>query len=85
MASSDPSNLLGQPLSPPPPGVTSNFAHPKSRAFVVYVAAGICLPFVVVFAGLRFYAKATIQKKIRRDDGEFKFHLHRLIQRWRHD
>ena len=70
MASSDPSSILDQPLSPPPPGVTSNFAHPQSRASAIYTAAGICLPIILIFAALRFYAKATIMKRIRWDDGE---------------
>ncbi|MCJ1466366.1 hypothetical protein MMC07_004985 [Pseudocyphellaria aurata] len=68
MASSDLSSLFNQPISPPPPGVTSNLADPNSRASEVYIATGICLPFILSFAALRFYAKTTIMKKMNWDD-----------------
>lgn len=70
MATADPASFLKQPLSPPPTGVTSNFAHPESRASVIYIAAGICLTFILVFTALRFYAKITIMKEVKWDDGE---------------
>lgn len=70
MDSHDPSGLLHLPLSPPPPGKISNFAHPESRASTIYIAAAVCLSLALVFAGLRIYAKFTIMKKMKWDDGE---------------
>lgn len=69
--------LSDQPALPPPPGVTSNLTHAKSRASAVYIAAGVCFPLILVFAALRFYAKVTIMRRIKWDDGELNRHLHR--------
>ncbi|KAL8822520.1 MAG: hypothetical protein Q9191_006744, partial [Dirinaria sp. TL-2023a] len=60
--------VLDEPLMPPPPGQVSNFANPPSSASAVYIAAGICLPLILLFAGLRFYAKFRILKKKTWDD-----------------
>ena len=63
MSASNMPDVSKQPLLPPPPGQVSNFVSPESRAYAVYVAAGICLPLVVVFAALRFYAKLKLMKR----------------------
>ena len=68
MISSLPSAFPDQPLSPPPPGVKSNFTHPDSRAYQVYISAGLCLALICVFVSLRFYAKVAIMKNLRWDD-----------------
>lgn len=80
MALSDPSRLRDQPMSPPPPGITSTFADPKSRASVVYITTEIYLPLILIFATLHFYAKFTIMEKIKWDDGEFNSHLYCFIR-----
>ena len=68
MASS--SNIQDQPIRAPPPGVVANLAHPESRAFEIYVAASVCLPLILLFAAMRFYAKVAILKRWTWDDGE---------------
>lgn len=68
MASSISSSLLDEPLSRPPPGQHSDFTHPPSRAPEVYITAGVCLPLILVFAGLRFYAKVVMKRKKTWDD-----------------
>lgn len=68
MSSLSSTKVLDEPLMPPPPGQVSNFANPPSSANAVYIAAGICLPLILLFAGLRFYAKFKILKKKTWDD-----------------
>ena len=55
-------DLLNEPLSPPPPGVTPDFVHPESEASEIYIAAGICIPLILIFTAMRFYAKLKIMK-----------------------
>ena len=45
------------PAFPPPPGVTSNFADPISRAPAVLAAIGIITPVMLIFVLARFFAK----------------------------
>lgn len=63
--------MQSQPLSPPPLGVIPNLDNPASRAYQIYIAAGICLPLITVFASLRLYAKVFILKKWTWDDGQW--------------
>ncbi|KAL8713518.1 MAG: hypothetical protein Q9220_002380 [cf. Caloplaca sp. 1 TL-2023] len=56
------------PVLPPPPGVTPDFAHPTSRAYELHVVAGICIPIIVFFAAVRFYAKFSILRRWTWDD-----------------
>ena len=68
-------SIQNDPVLPPPPGVTPNFSNPESRAVEIYIAAGICLPIIVLSAMVRFYAKAAGLRKWTGDDGEmFFFH-----------
>ena len=57
-----------RPAAPPPPGVTPNFIDPLSRAYQVYVAAGVCLPLMLISASLRFYAKVFLFKSRSKAD-----------------
>ena len=70
MASSISPSYLDEPLSPPPAGEHSDFVHPPSRAPEFYIAATICVPLMLIFAVLRFYAKMVIKKKKTWDDCE---------------
>ena len=63
-----PSSIEFLPASPPPPGVRPNFVNPVSRAYQIYVAAGVCLPLMLLFAGMRFYAKVFLLKSITKAD-----------------
>ncbi|MCJ1381606.1 hypothetical protein MMC17_004717 [Xylographa soralifera] len=73
MSSSTLAGLENEPLGAPPPGVIPNFAHPETTAPELYVAAGICIPLILVFAVIRFYAKIAIMKKWTMDDLTFSF------------
>ena len=66
-AASTPSIEL-RPSAPPPPGVIPDFIDPPSRSYQVYVAAGVCLPFMLIFAALRFYAKVFLLKSRSKAD-----------------
>jgi hypothetical protein len=68
MASSTASDILNEPLSAPPPGERPNLIHPESRASEIYIAASIGLPLILLFGGLRFYAKFVINRKTSWDD-----------------
>ena len=68
MASSTSPSYLDEPLDSPPPGEHSDFDHPPSRARELYTAAGVCIPLILIFAALRFYAKIVIKKKKSWDD-----------------
>lgn len=57
--------LIGElPLSRPPHGQVANFTDPESNAIVAYTFAATCVPLVLVFAGLRLYAKTRLNLKI---------------------
>lgn len=58
-------NLL--PLSPPPQGVTPNFANPSDRAYQSHIVAAVCLIIILFLASLRLYAKLYLLP-IRRSD-----------------
>lgn len=74
MTSSISSNFRDEPFSPPPAGQHSDFTHPQSRAPELYITACVCLPLILVFAGLRFYAKVIIKKKKTWDDCKSHFY-----------
>lgn len=57
------------PLALPPPGIKANFQNPESRASWIYIAAAVCLPLIILFASLRFYAKLYLTKARTWDDG----------------
>ncbi|KAI9649332.1 hypothetical protein NHQ30_001904 [Ciborinia camelliae] len=67
-------SLLDYPISPPPPGQTPNFANPESRASWIYIASGICVPLILIFAALRIYAKVVVLNKRKSWDD-----LYRLV------
>ncbi|MCJ1395154.1 hypothetical protein MMC18_008035 [Xylographa bjoerkii] len=75
MASTASTSLESQPLSAPPPGVIPNFTHPESIASEIYVAAGVCMPLVLLFAVVRYYAKIVVMKKWAWDDLTFTLGL----------
>ena len=56
------------PASPPPPGIQPNFIDPPSRAYQVYITAGVCLPLILLFATTRFYVSAFLLKSRSRAD-----------------
>ena len=68
MANAPSPSIELRPAAPPPPGVIPNFVDPPSRAYQVYVAAGVCLPLMLAFAALRFYAKVFLLKSRSRAD-----------------
>ena len=58
------------PLSPPPPGVTSNFVNPVSQARVMEIVSIICMVFVFVSFAMRSYARFWITRTFQKDDGK---------------
>jgi hypothetical protein len=56
------------PARPPPPGVTSNFDHPQSRAIAAHIGMGICIGITSVLIILRVYVKLTVTKLWGWDD-----------------
>lgn len=67
MNSSDYSNLAA---GNPPPGITSNFDNPPSRAIVEYIGVGICLGVTLGIVLLRIYVKLAVTRVWGWDDGE---------------
>ena len=63
--------LQDMPLAFPPSGVIPNFNPQYNRAYEVYVAAGVCLPVILVFAVARLYVKMAVTKKVSSDDYVF--------------
>ena len=63
--------LQNMPVASPPKGVVPNFNPQYSRAYEVYVTAGVCLPIILIFAAARLYVKTAVIKKASRDDYTF--------------
>ena len=59
------------PITTAPPGQTANLVNPSDISYEVYIAAGVCLPLIIGFASLRYWAKAFIVKKWTWDDCEY--------------
>lgn len=57
-----------EPLASPPPGRTVNLEHPKSNSIHVYIAAGVCMPLILLFAALRAYNKTYLNRGRSLDD-----------------
>ncbi|KAI4203775.1 MAG: hypothetical protein LQ350_001601 [Teloschistes chrysophthalmus] len=55
-------HLPPTPIRAPPPGVTANFDHPNSNAYRAYIAAGACIPIIVLFASLRIYSNLYVHR-----------------------
>lgn len=74
------SESLDQPLSPPPPGVTPNFGDADSIDYQLYVTAGVCIPLMLAFSFMRFWATACLdRKKINTIDESEVFILKRVL------
>lgn len=56
------------PTQPPPPGVTSNFANPKSIGYEAYIVTSIALTLMIPVVILRIYARAFVIRKVGWDD-----------------
>ncbi len=60
------------PLMPPPPGKTSNFTHPQTRAALQTWTLGSLLVFTVVLFLNRLYIKTRLMRTWDWDDSELK-------------
>lgn len=78
MASTLPPDLGDLPLVRPPPGLTPNFEDPTSIAVGLSITGGIYIALVIVFAGIRFYAKLFSISQRTWDDGMFPSRHRRL-------
>lgn len=68
------SGLSGFPALLPPPGVSSDFIHPKSIGQRVTIASTICLTLMTLCVIVRFYTKLFIKHVWGWDDCEPLFH-----------
>lgn len=64
----DPEMLMHIPVHPPPPGVTSNFIDPLSRAYQTRIAIGVMLALMVPLLFLRLYTRLRVTKTFGLDD-----------------
>lgn len=59
-------------LNPPaltlPRGLVSNFSNPYNRGYILTVVGSLLISLMIIFVGVRMYAKARIQKKWWWDD-----------------
>ena len=56
------------PSIAPPLGVVPNFINPEDISYRVFAVAGVCLPLLLIFVGLRIYAKVRILGSRTLDD-----------------
>ncbi|GAW17944.1 hypothetical protein ANO14919_074130 [Xylariales sp. No.14919] len=62
-------SLLEQiPALPPPPGVQSNFHDPETREGLATIVVGVTYGLMLVFLGLRIYARVRITSSLGIDD-----------------
>ncbi|KAI1293943.1 hypothetical protein F5Y03DRAFT_326887 [Xylaria venustula] len=62
-------SLLEQiPALPPPPGVQSDFQHPRSREALGKIVVGLTYGLMVIFLALRIYARYTAINSLGVDD-----------------
>jgi hypothetical protein len=58
----------GTPVSPPPPGVTSNFTAPSESADRILQVNVACIVLAVVFMTLRLIARVRVSRCVGLDD-----------------
>jgi hypothetical protein len=63
MVSTSIEDYFNAPLTEPPEGHIPNFVNPDSIAYQIYAAGGISLSLILLFAGLRIYAKVVLMHK----------------------
>lgn len=68
MSLSDISDWEHTPLQAPPQGVVPNFINPENRAHKLHAAVAVCLPVILIFAAMRFYAKIFLLRSRTWDD-----------------
>lgn len=56
------------PAARPPPGVVPNFVDPPSGGPTLIAVGTVLLFIMLVFAGIRFYSKAVVRRKVTPDD-----------------
>jgi hypothetical protein len=56
------------PAVTPPPGVTSNFEDPPSKAHIIHIVFSVCLGLVTLLVAIRIYTRACISKPLWWDD-----------------
>ena len=58
------------PVVPPPPGVTSNFVNPESRAKYYVAIIATCLPLMLPIVVMRLYLRLWNSRSFAVDDGQ---------------
>lgn len=64
------------PAMPPPPGVTSNFVNPKSRANVFIASSAVCLSLMLPIVIMRLFSRIWINRSFAVDDGQLSLPNH---------
>jgi hypothetical protein len=71
LANLTPAQLAMIPAGSPPPGVTPNLINPSSDGYILLTVGSVMMGIMLIFAGLRFYTKIFIVKKLTLDDCMF--------------
>lgn len=66
-----------------PRGIESDVEDSPSDGYILYIVGGIMMSLMYFIAGLSFYTKVTIRKRMAPDDCELRatFHYKLLVQR----
>ena len=70
LATMTPEQLSKIPAGTPPPGVQPNFVNPPSSAPVLIAVGTVFMGIMFLFAGMRFYVKVIVRRKVAPDDCE---------------
>jgi hypothetical protein len=68
LANVTPEQLAALPAASPPQGVLPNLKNPHSDGPKLIIAGAFLMTLMYVFAGVRFYMKLFVRKKITADD-----------------
>ncbi|KAK9423448.1 hypothetical protein SUNI508_14028 [Seiridium unicorne] len=68
LAGLTPEQLASIPAGRPPPGIQPNLVDPPTAAPVLIIVSTILMVIMLFIAGVRFYVKAFVRKKINADD-----------------
>ncbi|CAJ2500629.1 Uu.00g034820.m01.CDS01 [Anthostomella pinea] len=68
LATMTPEQLSMIPAGTPPPGVIPNFIDPPTSAPVLIAVGTVLMAIMLLFAGIRFYVKVIIRRKVTPDD-----------------
>ena len=71
------------PALAPPPGIEPNFVNPPSKGQTLIIFGSLILGLMLLFVGMRIYAKRCIIRQFSWDDREFLYRMNILHSRSR--